>query len=162
LTYLPKAEGERAIVEQEARKMGMEIYGKAPMSEEGREFPTGSHTWHGLAKYFCEVAPDIACECKHWDTNDGDGLDAAVCAALADRLIDAMPTVPCKVCGGAGALRRLPGWGADGEIITCKHCFGDGYVRRYVRPFETDYPFDLDQIQRFVKFLRCSGGFEIL
>ena len=157
--------------------MGMEIYGKAPMSEEGREFPTGSHTWHGLAKYFCEVAPDIACECKHWDTNDGDGLDAAVCAALADRLqaeidtggtllylerhmarIDAMSTVPCKVCAGAGALRRLPGCGADGEIIACKDCFGDGYVR----PFETDYPFDLDQIQRFVKFLRCSGGFEIL
>jgi hypothetical protein len=49
--------------------MGMSVYG-----ETGAYFQNSVWSWHPLADYVEEVAPDIAGQCRYWHSNDGDGL----------------------------------------------------------------------------------------
>jgi hypothetical protein len=67
--------------------MGMDIYGRKPTSKRGKYFGNNIGSWHALARYCNTVAPDICAACRHWHTNDGDGLDAAGAVALADALV---------------------------------------------------------------------------
>jgi hypothetical protein len=66
--------------------MGFDILGRAPSTKEGEYFRNSVWWWHPLAAYICKIVPDVACQCTHWHTNDGDGLNAECAAALADRL----------------------------------------------------------------------------
>jgi hypothetical protein len=123
--------------------------------------------WRPLAGYICEVAPEIASACEHWQSNDRDGLDGTACVALADRIqteidsgrtlsyarrymseIEAMSNEPCYLCGGTGEV-------ATG--IRCNGCGGEGYVR----PSAAHYPFTVECVQEFIDFLRACGGFRI-
>ena len=65
--------------------MGMDICGRNPTEECGVYFRNTVWWWHPLAVYCITVAPDICAACKHWHTNDGDGLDAAPLPQLALR-----------------------------------------------------------------------------
>lgn len=158
--------------------MGMDVIGKKPTAPEGEYFRNNVWWWRPLADYVREVAPEITSECRYWDSNDGDGLDAAGSVALADRLqaeIDAgrtakyarvyesnlerMPNEPCRVCAGTGTRKPVPEVGA-GDLATgmrCNGCEATGYVR----PWETHYPFSVENVTEFVTFLRSCGGFEI-
>lgn len=158
--------------------MGMDVYGRKPTSETGKYFRNSVWWWRPLATYACAVAPDIAAHCKCWQSNDGDGLNAKQSAQLADRLqaeIDAgrtllyakrytgaqeaSPDEPCWLCEGTGTQRPVPERGA-GDLktgIKCNSCDGRGYVR----PDSTHYPFSVENVQRFVAFLRDCGGFNI-
>jgi hypothetical protein len=62
--------------QEEKTSMGMDVIGRAPTSERGKYFENNSSWWHPLATYCKEVAPEIVSGCRHWHTNDGDGLDA--------------------------------------------------------------------------------------
>jgi hypothetical protein len=91
-------------------------------------FHVGTETWCALAEICLSVAPDICASCKHWYTNDGDGLDADRANKLADRLevklsdgtvdrfiaqkvahANSLPDEPCPYCGGTGIRRDAVG-----------------------------------------------------
>jgi hypothetical protein len=159
--------------------MGMDICGRNPTGERGQYFRNNVWWWHPLADYCIKVAPNICASCRHWHTNDGDGLDAAGAVTLADALrteIDAgrteayarryasdqelMPDQPCNICAGTGMRTLGPYRGADDLNeggIKCNKCQGAGYVR----PWASHYPFSTENVAAFVTFLRESGGFSI-
>ena len=150
--------------------MGMDVYGKSASAKEGEYFCNNCWWWRPLARYAVEVAPEVTAACTHWQSNDGDGLDADGAVKLADALqaeidagrtaarekeymgkLEALPDIPCNLCGGSGKK-------ADMEVANgCNKCHGKGNVR----PDETHYPFSAENVQEFVTFLRASGGFEI-
>ena len=63
--------------------MGMDIYGDAPTAPEGEYFRRNVSGWIPFAELVTTLCPDEAAPCRHWGSNDGDGLDAAGAAALA-------------------------------------------------------------------------------
>jgi hypothetical protein len=159
--------------------MGMDVFGKNPAGEQGKYFRNNVWWWRPLAEYCVEVAPDICAPCKYWQSNDGDGLDADGAAALATALQhevdenrtlayalrrasaqEQMPNEPCSICAGSGTRLPIPQGGA-GDLktggIKCNGCDGSGYVR----PSATHYWFSVENVVRFIAFLRESGGFEI-
>ena len=87
----------------------------------GRYYQTSWWGWRALAEFICETFPEIASHCRYWQSNDGDGLNAALSVRLADGL-DAMiadgsladliemrrakvrnlPMRECFICHGSG------------------------------------------------------------
>lgn len=159
--------------------MGMDVYGKKPVSETGKYFRNNVWWWRPLADYCCEVAPKITANCKYWQSNDGDGLNAQDSASLADLLQieietgatliyekryistqEATPNEECFICEATGTRNPPPIGGAGNPKtngIRCNGCEGTGFVR----PYSTQYPFSVENVERFVAFLRDCGGFEI-
>lgn len=154
--------------------MGMDVYGKNPTSKAGEYFRNNVWSWRPLADYICSVAPEIAQHCKHWQTNDGDGLDADQAVALADKLEsllkssevdeyaktyqennDTTPDEICRICEGTGKRRKAPEIGAGDN-----HCNGCKATGKY-RPSSTWYRFSAENVREFAQFSRHSGGFEI-
>lgn len=152
----------------------MDVYGKAPVSETGKYFRNNVWWWRPLAEYCCSVAPEITAKCAYWQSNDGDGLGERASLKLADRLqaeIDSgrtaafaaireaeqhrLPDDPCQICAGTGLRLPPPACGAGDQ--PCNGCNGTGRVR----PWETAYPFSVENVQEFIAFLRECGGFEI-
>jgi hypothetical protein len=68
--------------------MGMDVYGKEPSSETGKYFRRNAWRWRPLATMACTLCPKETAGCTYWQSNDGDGLDAAGSRALADSLQD--------------------------------------------------------------------------
>lgn len=157
--------------------MGMDIFGKAPVSSEGEYFRNSVWWWHPLAEYITHSHPDLAAACTLWHTNDGDGLDAEGAAALADALaedldngavalyeaersvqIASLPRETCRLCDGTGtrsdAIGIEMGFAARGW---CNGCDGIGDRE----PWEASYVFEVANVAEFAKFARASGGFEI-
>lgn len=150
--------------------MGMDVYGKAAASKEGEYFRNNAWWWRPLARYCVEIAPEITAACAHWQTNDGDGLDADAAVKLADALqaeidagrtaarekeymaaLNALPDETCRYCQGTGTRKDMVVHGG------CNACRGKGTVR----PDAASYPFSAENVADFVRFLRASGGFEI-
>jgi hypothetical protein len=159
--------------------MGMDVFGNNPVSEQGEYFRANVWWWSPLANYCREVAPEITARCRYWQTNDGDGLNAADTLALAEilqreiksghtatyaRMHEAeqelTPNKPCELCEGTGIRNPAPLPGAGHPHnggVKCNGCDGNGVVR----PFSTNYPFSAEFVERFVAFLRECGGFRI-
>lgn len=167
--------------------MGMDVHGNS-----GNYFRNNVWYWRPLAIYINKVAPEIAKHCRHWNSNDGDGLDAEQSLKLANVLIQEiatgatleyerawtkhhkeLPDLECNFCHGTGVrtdsvgqqmrmpTRQIPmdddTHPRAGQIGWCNACNGTGHVR----PFESQYPFDVDNVREFADFLRDSGGFSI-
>jgi hypothetical protein len=154
--------------------MGMSVYG-----ETGAYFQNSVWSWHPLADYVEEVAPDIARQCRYWHSNDGDGLSNANALRLADLLeaeIDAgrtahyetlyrserlrLPNEPCWLCQGTGTRRPVPESGAGDprtDGVPCNGCDATGYLQAQ----SLEYSFSVDNVRSFVDFLRECGGFRI-
>jgi hypothetical protein len=143
----------------------MDVLGNDPSSKEGEYFCNNISWWHPLATYCCNIAPDITKYCKHWHSNDGDGLNNALSLALADRLDAELAggrahlyarahhvehREPCRVCESTGAMRAPVG------MVECFVCAGTGYAVS-----NTFNPFTVENLRRFVTFLRGCGGFKI-
>ena len=154
--------------------MGVDVYGNAPTTEQGEYFRNNVWAWRPLADYIIDTSPQIAAGCCSWFTNDGEGLNAKDSTALADALqaeidaghtesyakirdaeIAAMPNMPCRICGGTG--RRLPSPDVGPGELPCNGCDETGSVR----PWDSHYPFWVENVQGFVTFLRGCGGFKI-
>lgn len=159
--------------------MSFDIVGRRPSTHEGECFSTNGASWSPLALYIQRIAPELASQCTHWYTNDGDGLDAEHAAALADRLDveiregrcerylrlfkseqEMEPDEACDTCGGTGTRRPWPedGPGNTSAGTKCHVCDGEGMVR----PLWTLCPFSVEIVKNFVIFLRACGGFSIL
>jgi len=160
--------------------MGMGVFGKAPTTKEGKYFRNNVWWWRPLAGYCQQIAPEVCKACQHWQSNDGDGLDAEGAQALADALElelesgrtqayaeayaaerAALPRHPCEYCEATGttteavALKYPAYFPHVGK--TCIQCKGLGTREDSA----THYPFDVDNVREFVTFLRGCGGFEI-
>src|SRR3712207_815524 len=84
-------------------------------------YDLGTATWCYFAELCSELAPDVFAKCRHWYTNDGDGLagddsirladilqkgisDGSVDAIITERtrLARSLPDEVCRFCGGTG------------------------------------------------------------
>jgi len=140
--------------------MGMDVCGKNPTSKEGEYFCNNVWWWHPLAEYACRVAPEVTLDCEYWHTNDGDGLDADGAAALADALDAEIESGRAK-----GYERKWREDRADDPEEPSGFVTIDGKavptLKIDINNIEKHYRFDVENLSRFVKFLRASGGFEI-
>lgn len=100
--------------------MGMDVVGEAPRSVHGEEFHNTIWRWHPLAEFCQKIAPEVCGACKHWHSNDGDGLDNDGAIALSLALQASVNTNVARV-----------------------------------------QKQDVENIIRFIAFLRDSGGFKI-
>jgi hypothetical protein len=117
------------------RTMGMDVYGKNPTSQQGAYFRNNLWWWRPLARYACEVAPEIAKNCEHWQRNLGDGLNEKDSLALADIL--------------------------QNEIDSGRTAAWVEQHNKTQEDEEFDYPASVENMQNFVTFLRDCGGFAI-
>lgn len=150
--------------------MGMDVYGRSPVSERGRYFRNNVWWWHPLWDYCESIAPDIIPLNNLGHSNDGWGLSNRAARKLAAALaagetaqyaqcyaayLEALPDEPCTICGATGKRAEPPHTGPG--PMTCNGCDGTGR-----RPnFETHYPFSVGNVREFEAFLRDCGGFKI-
>ena len=160
--------------------MGMDVYGKDPSSDQGEYFRNNVWYWRPLWS-FCEFAsPQVTAKVAHSQFNDGDGLNAEDTLILAkdiQRCIDdgtlnlwandyqhykdSLPLIECTYCNQTGLRTWEPNSfqnDTDQPIIKkCNVCNGEGNYKHELY----SYPFELDNVHNFLKFLESSGGFEI-
>lgn len=170
--------------------MGMDVYGIAPKTEAGEYFRNNVWYWRPLWNYCLKVGADfLDPEVGH--DNSGDSINATQARELAARLreevqsgrtaeykrsydayLASLPRHDCQFCEGTGIrsdavgiergmpdkvleqdlaimLGRTAGW--------CNACQGEGKVDA----FETNYPFDVNNVIEFAEFCIGSGGFQI-
>lgn len=151
--------------------MGFDVYGLKATTETGAYFRNNVWHWRPLAHYVKQVAPRITNKCKNWHTNDGDGLSATDASRLAKALqkqVDsgetakyalgyaefqaAVPDEPCTYCESTGYRST-----DIGNLNRCNACNGKGSRR----PFDTQYPFSVENVEAFILFLKDCGGFTI-
>ena len=138
----------------------------------GRYFRNNVWWWRPLWNYVCFICDDILDE---EDQNNGHGngghqINEKKAEVIASRLnlyiengeaeyfakerqvaLDAEPDEDCEYCNATGKR--------DDEYVKgeCNGCQGKGTRR----PWDNNYPFDVDNLKEFAKFCEQSGGFEI-
>jgi len=150
--------------------MGMDVYGEAPKETKGEYFRNNCWWWRPLWDYVNEcglLTPE-----QHEGGHYNDGLlipeeqALRIAATLTVKVergevmevarrykqgLDAMPDEVCDLCHGTGKRNDM--------VVAhgCNKCEGKGKVR----PYETWYPFDEDNVKEFAEFCAVSGGFRI-
>jgi hypothetical protein len=132
--------------------MGMDVYGRNPAGPEGAYFRASISQWPVLVKILTTLCPQETAGCKHWHTNDGDGLNSAQALALGNAIERKLQS------GQVVAALRDP-------VITCQpeppiiaaleQLFGAQLV-----PL-CDEDVDENYVAKFAAFVRASGGFSI-
>lgn len=152
--------------------MGMDVYGEKPSNPKGEYFRNNCWWWRPLWNYVCDECPDVLTESdkQAGQFNDGHLIAAQSAERIAKRLralcgsgqvldvereykrrMEAMPDETCKYCYGTGTR-------SDMEVANgCNACRGKGTVR----PHETFYPFEAENVLQFAEFCESSGGFKI-
>jgi hypothetical protein len=166
--------------------MGMDVCGKAPRSELGHYFCANSSGWPPLADYCCHVAPEICASCKHWHSNDGDGLTDTQSVALARILIasinngfiddyarrhelalEKLLKTKCCMCDGTGirhsSARERAFLNLASEIVGHKPGLPAGGCIFCAGTGFNDHGgrFSIEIVARFAAFLMDCGGFRI-
>ena len=171
--------------------MGMDVIGKNPKNKKGEYFRNNVWYWRPLATFICDTYPELAEQCEYWGSNDGDGLDEknSLLLAKAIRLDLAngnitkfeneynawrseLPRENCSLCEATGIRRDNVGQEngmPDKELAEevkilvgrefgwCNSCDGVGTTENW----NAGYPFSIDNVKEFAKFLENCGGFEI-
>ena len=150
--------------------MGMDVSGVNPVSETGDYFRNNCWWWRPLWQYCHNVAPDLIDEDLFISGgyNDGAGLNAKDAVKLAiileTKIADGhtkhyqneyqlyLESLPNDKCGRCDGNNR--GYNKKKE---CKSCDGTGETEN----FSKWYPFDVENVKEFAKFLIDSGGFKI-
>lgn len=101
--------------------MTMDVIGRAPATERGKEFRRNNWGWRPLADYTMRIGGDVAANCGGWHANVGDGLDEEDSAALAELIGHALASGAAErfVAERDAALAALP-------LVTCRFCEGTG------------------------------------
>lgn len=171
--------------------MGMDVYGTNPTSDKGIYFRANVWWWRPIAEYCVRIHPDIAEHCEHWDSNDGDGLDAEMSSALATRLHDdiasgqmakfeyhfnkwrsELPRENCEFCNATGIRTDKVGLengmhdrelDPEVQILTGRtHGWCNACNGVGTREhFDASYPFTVEFMKEFADFLQDCGGFSI-
>lgn len=138
----------------------------------GIYFRSDVWSWRPLWDYVCTICHDILDEVDqdNGHGNSGHQIDEKKAIAIAGRIdlfikngdahnfsierletLEDMPDEECSHCEGTGKR--------DDKYVKgqCNACQGKGSVR----PFDTNYLFDLENLEWFGKFCEQSGGFEI-
>ena len=142
----------------------------------GRYFRNNVWWWRPLWDYVCFVCDDILNEedQEGGHSNSGHQINEKKAEVIASRLkiyiengdvhhyererqkaLDDMPDEECSICEGTGKRQEPPVTGAGD--VECNGCQSKGSRR----PFNTQYPFDVDNVREFIKFCEQSGGFQI-
>ena len=132
--------------------------------------------WRPLWNFICCTCDDILTEedIERGEYNDGHEISESKANVIASRLqlfidngeaeewgkerqatLDAQEDEECMTCDGTGKRQEPPVTGAGD--MKCNGCQGKGAKR----PFHTNYPFDVENVQEFAKFAAQSGGFNI-
>ena len=170
--------------------MGMDVYGKNPVSETGEYFRNNVWWWRPLWEYCVDVAPELTSDVSgHY--NDGDGLDADGAQELARILLEelesgntakfeeayrmemaSLPRHDCKYCGATGIRTDdigvemgMPDKELEEHVAiavgrTHGWCNGCGGEGK-VDDHRASYPFSAENVRAFAEFLEQSGGFSI-
>ena len=141
-------------------------------SNPGTYFRNNVWWWRPLWNYVCFICDDILDE-EDQDNGHGNGghqINEKKAEVIASRLnlyiengeaeyfaierqraLDAVPDEDCEYCNATGKR--------DDEYVKgeCNGCQGKGTRR----PWDNNYPFDVDNLKEFAKFCEQSGGFEI-
>lgn len=171
--------------------MGMDVYGKNPVSEKGTYFRRNVWGWHPLWNYVEEMHPEIAELVEYAHSNDGDGLDTAKSLELAQLLIEdfesgataqyvvernkrisELPLEDCTLCGSTGIRTDAIGVGSQQpeKVLEPEVAIILGRDKGWCNgcggsgkkePWESNYYFDADDVVEFAEFLKDCGGFEI-
>lgn len=170
--------------------MGMDVYGLEPQTDAGEYFRNNVWYWRPLWSYCLKVG-DAFLDPEVGHDNSGDSVSADQAMLLAEMLkaeiesgrtaeykrnydahLASLPRSECQYCEGTGIrsdgvgvnhgmpdrvlehdlaimLGRTTGW--------CNACNGEGKVDA----FETNYPFDVNNVIEFAEFCAESGGFQI-
>ncbi len=150
--------------------MGMDVNGLNPVSEKGSYFRNNCWWWRPLWRYCCVVGKDLIDEETEigGGYNDGCGLDANGAAKLGVLLqakiadghtktwekeynlfLESLPDEDCGVCNNNNR--------GYSKKKNCHSCDGKGTREN----FNKSYPFNVENVKEFSKFLIDSGGFEI-
>ena len=150
--------------------MGMDVSGKNPVSETGSYFRNNCWWWRPLWHYCHSVAPDLIDKDTYISGgyNEGGGLDAKGAAKLAiileTKLAEGhtkiwkkerelyLESLPDENCGRCNNNNR-----GHSKKKDCLSCDGKGTREN----FDKNYPFEVENVENFAKFLIDSGGFEI-
>jgi hypothetical protein len=138
----------------------------------GEYFRNNVWWWRPLWDYICTICHDILDDedCEEGHHNGGHQINEKKAIAIAGRIdlfikngdaadfaierqqtLDALEDEECQFCEGTGKR--------DDQYVKgeCNGCQGKGTRR----PYATQYPFDLENLEWFGKFCKQSGGFEI-
>ena len=132
----------------------MDVSGLNPTAPEGEYFRASIWQWPLLVKVITTLCPQETSACKHWETNDGDGLNAAQALAFAEAL-------ERKLRSGEVAFALC-----DPAIISNAKSPVASSIEAWFRSrgFETlrgEAIIDENFVAEFATFVRASGGFSI-
>ena len=138
----------------------------------GRYFRNNVWWWRPLWTYVCFICDDVLNDedQEKGHSNSGHQINEKKAEVIASRLnlyiengeaeyfakerqaaLDAEPDEDCELCNATGKRNDEH---VKGE---CNGCQGKGTRR----PWNNNYPFDIDNLKEFAKFCEQSGGFEI-
>jgi excisionase family DNA binding protein len=140
---------------KEASDMGTDLCGWKPTAPHGEYFRASIWQWPFLVKLITTLCPEETSPCKHWDTNDGDGLPAPQALALAEAL-------ERKLQAGEVALAIC-----DATIVRDAEIPAGAIFEAWLQSqgFETsrlqERAINENFVAKFAAFVRASGGFSI-
>jgi hypothetical protein len=134
--------------------MGMDVVGRNPTAPEGKYFRASIWQWPVLVKVTTTLCPQETSTCKHWKTNDGDGLNSAQALALAEALERKLRLgeVAFALCDPAIISNAEPQIAAPIEAWFRSQGFDVLHEEPVI---------DEHFVAEFAAFVRASGGFAI-
>lgn len=171
--------------------MGMDVYGKAPTSPGGGHFRNNVWWWRPLANLCLDLAPEVCEPCKHWHSNDGDGLgaegaqtlgalleakiasgDVAAYVKAYEAAQAAAPDEPCDLCGTTGIRtdkigrqdrqpERVITEPSDHPRLGQTGWCNGCNGKGWQDAWIKSYPLSVENVADFAVFLKASGGFSI-
>jgi hypothetical protein len=169
-------EWHNALDEAGVRKEYQEQMEQFEDANPGIYFRNNVWWWRPLWAFICDNCHDILDEddMERGSFNDGHKITKKKSIELAMKLeaLDAegaivqwqaeylqeqedAPDEDCELCEATGKRKKAPEKGAGN--IKCNGCNGKGKKR----PWQCSYPFDRENVMRFARFARESGGFII-
>jgi hypothetical protein len=170
--------------------MGMDVIGSNPASRTGEYFRANVWCWKPLWGY-CDNNYKVAKKVSHGYSNDGDGLNEDDSKELSELLfrdlangtvakykidydlaLAELPRQNCTYCEATGIRtdevgveHGMPTKQLEPEIAIltgrtigwCNACGGEGTSPHWA----SNYPFHIELVQGFAKFLKDCGGFSI-
>ena len=122
---------------EDSREMGFDVYGIEPKNKDGEYFRNTVWWWRPLWDYINEVTADVISEDQYSNghTNSGEVITSTQCSEICE-ILDLDLKSKDGIVKSFASSRQMP--------------IGDG-----------NYPFDRENVERFLGFLKNCGGFEI-